>query len=233
MHPDQKIGLSLAVLVIGFAGAFCFRSDPISAPEPLALEQASAIDQRIEQLPIRAYTQREGVRGIPSDLNPFESAADLVDVSEVEQPIEDIGGNDMSGGDLIGLFPSAPEPMPLDSIVTEGGNDESTARQVVDHGTSAKRDRAPPEIQDSGSDRLVEVVRSSDLPEEAVDLPEYIVKSGDTLSGVSLKVFGTTRRYLEIYRANRDVLQDPDDLPVGTKLKIPSSHIVTVADPAG
>ena len=49
----------------------------------------------------------------------------------------------------------------------------------------------------------------------------YVVKSGDTLSGVSYQMYGTIRRYLDVYRANTDVLSDPNDLPVGTTLRIP------------
>lgn len=38
MHRDLRVGLSLSLLVCGFAGAFCFRVDPVAvdAPDPLA-----------------------------------------------------------------------------------------------------------------------------------------------------------------------------------------------------
>jgi len=50
---------------------------------------------------------------------------------------------------------------------------------------------------------------------------EYEVRSGDTLSDISLAVFGTATRWKEILEANRDKLQRPESLQVGMKLKIP------------
>ncbi len=49
----------------------------------------------------------------------------------------------------------------------------------------------------------------------------YEVASGDSLSVISDKVYGTSKRWREIFEANRDVLADPDRLEVGTKLRIP------------
>lgn len=50
---------------------------------------------------------------------------------------------------------------------------------------------------------------------------EYEVRPGDTLSDISLAVFGTSTRWKEILEANRDKLQKPESLQVGMKLKIP------------
>lgn len=49
----------------------------------------------------------------------------------------------------------------------------------------------------------------------------YKVVSGDTLSAISRKVYGTTSRWREIFEANRDILRSPNDLRVGQLLKIP------------
>jgi hypothetical protein len=50
----------------------------------------------------------------------------------------------------------------------------------------------------------------------------YTVESGDTLSAISLKMYGTRTRYMEIYNANRDQLAKPDStLHIGEVLKIP------------
>jgi len=52
----------------------------------------------------------------------------------------------------------------------------------------------------------------------------YVVRSGDSLSGIANRVFGDRERWNEIYQANRDVLKDPDALAVGTRLKLPASE---------
>jgi len=51
---------------------------------------------------------------------------------------------------------------------------------------------------------------------------EYEVQSGDTLSDISLAVFGTSTRWNEILEANKDKLAKPEALKVGMKLKIPA-----------
>ena len=49
----------------------------------------------------------------------------------------------------------------------------------------------------------------------------YTVVQGDTLYGISVKVFGTPRHYERIYEANREQIQDPNTLQVGAKLTLP------------
>lgn len=50
----------------------------------------------------------------------------------------------------------------------------------------------------------------------------YSVQSGDTLSSISMKVYGVRSRYLEIYNANTDLLTSPNAmLHPGQILKLP------------
>ena len=228
VHRDQKIGLSLGVLLVGFAAAFCFRNEPLRQPHPLAVEQAAALDSRIEQLPVRAYTQREGVGEVRRQPDLLASASDIVDASFVDQPIQAIAlDGDVVAGDVIDLFAGPPEPMravppatvttvhitpPLlparDSASSTAAARPKGTRPAETHEatpTQADQDAEPPAPQAT----------------DAAKARTYVAKSGDTLSGVSLQMYGTVGRYLEIFQANRDVLHDPDDLPVGTTLRIP------------
>ncbi len=50
----------------------------------------------------------------------------------------------------------------------------------------------------------------------------YTVKSGDTLQKISQKFFGTTRRWTEIVEINRGVIDDEDNVKVGTVITLPS-----------
>jgi len=50
---------------------------------------------------------------------------------------------------------------------------------------------------------------------------KYTVQSGDTLAKISIKFYGTSARYLDIYEANRDKLASPSSLEVGQELVIP------------
>ncbi len=49
----------------------------------------------------------------------------------------------------------------------------------------------------------------------------YTVSQGDSLYGISVKVYGTPRHYERIYEANRDRIKDPNTLQVGINLKMP------------
>jgi len=65
-------------------------------------------------------------------------------------------------------------------------------------------------------------------PEPAVepvdDLPTeryHVVASGDTLGHIAQKYYGKASEYMKIFEANRDILDDPNLIKVGQKLKIP------------
>jgi nucleoid-associated protein YgaU len=58
--------------------------------------------------------------------------------------------------------------------------------------------------------------------EEGQQQPQtYTVQPGDTLSKISKKFLGDANRYMEIYYANRDKIDDPNKLQVGWELTIP------------
>ena len=59
-----------------------------------------------------------------------------------------------------------------------------------------------------------------DLPTPGTPVT-YKVKSGDTLSGISRRYYGTPDRWQEILNANRDVLKDDRSLVIGRTIRIP------------
>jgi nucleoid-associated protein YgaU len=50
---------------------------------------------------------------------------------------------------------------------------------------------------------------------------QHVVVEGDTLSKISRRYYGTSERWPEILEANRDILHDARNLPVGASLRIP------------
>ena len=54
-------------------------------------------------------------------------------------------------------------------------------------------------------------------PEETI----YEVVSGDTLGGIAQTFYGKASLYMKIFEANRDILDNPDLIKVGQKLRIP------------
>ena len=49
----------------------------------------------------------------------------------------------------------------------------------------------------------------------------HVVVSGDTLSALAKKYYGKASLYKKIFEANRDILNNPDLIKVGQKLRIP------------
>ena len=47
------------------------------------------------------------------------------------------------------------------------------------------------------------------------------VKAGDTLSKIAQQYYGDASLYTNIFEANRDILDDPNKIKVGQKLRIP------------
>ncbi len=64
---------------------------------------------------------------------------------------------------------------------------------------------------------LVEPVAEPEPPTERY----HMVAAGDTLGHISQKYYGKAGEYMKIFEANRDVLDDPNLIKVGQKLKIP------------
>ena len=56
-------------------------------------------------------------------------------------------------------------------------------------------------------------------PEEKVEF--YEIVSGDTLGGIAKKYYGNAGKYMKIFEANRDIIDDPNKIYPGQKIKIP------------
>src|SRR6185295_8031958 len=63
---------------------------------------------------------------------------------------------------------------------------------------------------------------SAPAPIKPIEPPKvYTVVQGDTLYGISVKLFGTPRHYERIYEANKDRIKDPGTLQIGINLRMP------------
>ncbi len=76
----------------------------------------------------------------------------------------------------------------------------------------------------------IDVVEPQDIEDVSFDVEEapqamryesYIIQKDDTLQKISLKFYGTTRKWQKIYNANQDVIKDPNRLYPGKTIKIP------------
>jgi LysM repeat protein len=58
-------------------------------------------------------------------------------------------------------------------------------------------------------------------PAAEADVEYYTIKSGDTLWAIASKFLGNGSKYPEIFEANREVIEDPDKIFPGQKIRIP------------
>ncbi len=49
----------------------------------------------------------------------------------------------------------------------------------------------------------------------------YTIQRGDTLSRIAQRMLGSAQRWREIYELNRESIDNPDNVPLGTELRIP------------
>ena len=54
------------------------------------------------------------------------------------------------------------------------------------------------------------------------EFTEYVVEKNDSLSTIAKKFYGDGNKFMHIYKANEDVIKDPNKLYPGMKLKIPA-----------
>jgi nucleoid-associated protein YgaU len=60
-------------------------------------------------------------------------------------------------------------------------------------------------------------------PTEQPQEVHYEVQPGDTLGAIALKYYGKASAYPKIFEANRDILDNPDLIKPGQKLRIPDA----------
>lgn len=57
-------------------------------------------------------------------------------------------------------------------------------------------------------------------PEPEAEVTYYVIEKGDTLSGIAKRFLGNAMDYPKIFEDNREVIQDPDLIYPGQKIRI-------------
>jgi nucleoid-associated protein YgaU len=131
---------------------------------------------------------------------------------QVEEAIKDVGATTpgVSGlsaevrGKVITLKGSADSRQAAD-LVMQKIDQAVKAENIVNAIEVAKAPEPEPEPVEQSA------------PEERI----YEVVAGDTLGAIAQKYYGKASEYMKIFEANRDILDNPDLIKVGQKLKIP------------
>ena len=77
----------------------------------------------------------------------------------------------------------------------------------------------------AGNVQGVEKVDASGLqaPPQEKPVQFYVIQSGDTLSKIAKRFYGDASAYPRIFEANREVIEDPDKIYPGQKIRIPEA----------
>jgi nucleoid-associated protein YgaU len=131
--------------------------------------------------------------------------------------------------------PPPPVPLPASGLDRTPASPllEGTYRSTVDIPPPPLLDvHAPPPLSAGWS---VHDVARPVAPSPALQpaMPaDYVVRDGDDLTGIALKVYGHAGAATAIWTANRDRLTDPQVLPIGLALRLPPSWMLPAAHAA-
>lgn len=163
--------------------------------------QATQVRQLIET------AQKEFARQLPAQ--PYQGELDRIDLMELVKTLKQ--ENDSLKRDLV-----ATEKR-LAALKLRGSGPTTTTRQ-----SSSSISVAPPVASSAPQAQSPEAEQVGSNPTSPEDVPRaYTVQSGDSLSSISKRFYGTPSRWIDIYQANRDRLSSENALRVGQEIRIP------------
>ena len=72
------------------------------------------------------------------------------------------------------------------------------------------------------------MIQEPQIEEVNLSSEKYTVAKNDTLQKISMKFYGTTKKWMKLYEANKDILRGPDKLYAGQVLNIPAGQKISV-----
>lgn len=171
---------------------------------------------------------RRSINGSLTDLNTKDAKSDNEGTASGDDRKNDkiifIGGG-AAGGAILGAIAGGGKGAIIGSIIgglaglggerlTKG--EDAEVKSGTEFGIYLNRSVSLPKfgsVGDNNDDRRNNTGGSSGQT--------YTVRPGDTLGKISQKVYGNSRRYMEIYDANRNILSSPSNIKVGQVLVIP------------
>lgn len=253
MHQDKKVGLALALLVIGFVGAFCLRQEKNTTVEIPELNDPHYLDEQIADKDRTPYLGSSTKDPLDTQLGSEQTLTGISDspraTKETGVAVPTIshtkpGGQAKSGNaERWGEMPDFLKEieLPEEEVTIEN---QFTSSDLADDQFEPNQNQTftQPQAPDStqGSDPLKNETRkpahnnawdvnpAQRNPEPAnsgerrpLQYRVHTVRSGETLSEISIRYLGTSRKYREIFNINRDQLRSPNDIREGMKLRIP------------
>ena len=132
--------------------------------------------------------------------------------------------------------PSPPTPLPASGLNDSPASPalDGTYRSTVDIPPPPLLDfHAPPPLSAGWSAHDVAKPAALSPAVQPASLPaDYVVRDGDDLTQIALKVYGHAGAAAAIWAANRDRIADPQLLPIGLALRLPPTWTLPAAQAA-
>jgi nucleoid-associated protein YgaU len=248
MNTDRKIGFAMGILLIGLVAALFFRNEPLLNEEPIAVTRERELNQRLRERNVSVYLDDHEsaagsaeevsasdepqwtLRDVLKDMNDRNRKAPApVTSSQQDELAKSSGQREELDGFRTRRTRSENSDQnvsgkPDGLVPAPAGDTVITAKPTMPETGSASRPLPPlfPPAEGTSAGHAPTdtgtVATSMPVPEE---FDEYVVKFGDTLSGIAEKTLGARGKYLLIYEANRDRMTSPDRLSPGKTLRIP------------
>lgn len=200
MHRDQKVGLALGVLLVGAVAALFFRNEPAPRSAAPQLRDPAPLDAEIAE----------------RDAAPYLPDADQ------SGKVARTAAKPVSDGPAL-ISPESDSP-PTSGARLEFSDEDPFSR--AEPPSSAPSGQAPEPIQLEFAPIGEKTGQPASQPPSSQSTPvkTHVVQKGDSLSSIAGKYLGSQARFQEIFAANRDQLQDANDLRVGMHLVIPDGR---------
>lgn len=78
-------------------------------------------------------------------------------------------------------------------------------------------------VNDDGLTVAGQPATPASAPVAAPATTYYTIEKGDTLSKIANRFYGDPQKYHDLFDANREVIQDPDKIYPGQKIRIPNA----------
>ena len=207
MQRDKKLGLALGVLLIGIVGAFFFRHDSKLLRHFPRLKNAQKLDRRIAKKRLTPYLTGVETENV-SQMLPRATQMSRTPSAPLWQTPSFLRPAGDQRFDPLAQSPTAPDPIPLRT-------NTNAAIPVPEHNKAWKpsSENQPLRVKSPRLDRPRTVQR-------------HRVKKGDTLSALATRYLGSGTRFRDLFEANREILNDPNDLRVGMELVIPDANAI-------
>ncbi len=223
----------MGILLIGIVAALFFRNEPLLPTDVPAVRREQELNKRLRERDVAVYlNDSRSADAVAIDEQPWTLRDVLRNMDErnKSQPSPVASSRFEARSTLDGRVENSLDGFrrikdaPDEYFENERPNTDVIPQESVSVVTPLPplfpaTEALPTESLPTTADELAAVaLLEFRIPE---NFDEYIVRYGDTLSGIAHQTLGSQARYREIFEANRDRIASPDRLEFGKPIRIP------------